>query len=339
MRIVIVGGGIAGLACARLHRAAGQDPLVLERMPEGHYQPRPFLLGFQGFPALEEIGVLQRVRAAGWDVAPGPDGAPVAIAVDVGRILAALGEGVPVAHGQRVVELRRADGRIAGVVAEDRGGRRPVPADLVVACDGAASPVRVMAGLRAERVPLAEATLTFMSPVVIDRSFHMTYLSDGGQMGLLGWPEGSAGWRTIDPISRERALAPGVAAFRRAFARLMPEAKAALAGVVSIDQIHYAEPAVLSCPRWWTPGVALVGDSAHFFGPETGVGAGLGLGDAHALATAVARHPDDPDEACRRYEEWRLPAVRPYEAADPARGRLRPRDVERPPEERWPPDA
>jgi 2-polyprenyl-6-methoxyphenol hydroxylase-like FAD-dependent oxidoreductase len=30
--------------------------------------------------------------------------------------------------------------------------------------------------------------------------------------------------------------------------------------------------------------VVLIGDAAHFFGPETGVGAGLGLGDAHALA-------------------------------------------------------
>ena len=71
MRTVIVGGGMVGLTLARLLRAAGEDPVVLERMPAGGYQRRPFLLGFQGFPTLEELGLLERVRAEGWDIAPG----------------------------------------------------------------------------------------------------------------------------------------------------------------------------------------------------------------------------------------------------------------------------
>ena len=188
-----------------------------------------------------------------------------------------------------------------------------------------------MAGLEAEVSSLADATLTFMSPTVIDRSFSMRYLSDGGQMGLLGWPQGSAGWRTIDRVGREAALAPGVAAFRRCFARLMPEAAPALEGVTSLDQLLYQEPAVLRAARWWTPGVVLIGDSAHFFGPETGVGAALGLGDAHALATAIDRHRDDPDAACAAYETWRAPVIRPYEAADPAAGRMAVSNIGSPP--------
>ena len=73
---------------------------------------------------------------------------------------------------------------------------------------GVRSPVRAMAGLEAEVSSLADATLTFMSPRVIDRSFSMRYLSDGGQMGLLGWPEGSAGWRTIARASATRCCCP-----------------------------------------------------------------------------------------------------------------------------------
>jgi len=165
-----------------------------------------------------------------------------------------------------------------------------------------------------------------MSPCVIDRSFSMRYLSDGGQMGLLGWPQGSAGWRTIDRVGREAALAPGVEAFRASFA-----------GVTSIDQMLYQEPAVLRAATWWTPGVVLIGDAAHFFGPETGVGAALGLGDAQALSIAIARNPDDPDAACAAYEAWRAPVIRPYEAADPAAGRMALPNAERPAEERWPP--
>jgi 2-polyprenyl-6-methoxyphenol hydroxylase-like FAD-dependent oxidoreductase len=338
MRTVIAGGGMVGLTLARLLRARGEDPVVLERMPAGSYQRRPFLLGFQGFPTLEELGLLARVRSEGRDIAPGPDGRPVAVCIEVGKLLAALGEGVPVVHERSVTALARDDeGRVTGVVAEGPDGPEEIGADLVVACDGVRSPVRAMAGLEAEVQALADATLTWMSPVVIERSFGMRYLSDGGQMGLMGWPEGSAGWRTIDRVGREAAMAPGVERFRASFAALMPEAAEALEGVTSTDQLLYQEPAVLRAARWWAPGVVLIGDAAHFFGPETGVGAGLGLGDAHALAQAIAGNGDDPDAACELYETWRAPVIRPYEAADPAAGRMSVPNVDRPPEERWPP--
>jgi 2-polyprenyl-6-methoxyphenol hydroxylase-like FAD-dependent oxidoreductase len=334
---VIAGGGMVGLTLARLLRARGHEPVVLEPRPPGGYVRRPFLLGFQAFPTLGDLGLLERVRAAGWDIAPGADGVPVAICLEVGGLLAMLAEGVPVRHGLRVTALERDGDRVVGVRAEGPGGAESIPAGLVVACDGMGSPVRALAGLEAEVSALADATLTFMSPTVIDRSFGMRYLSDGGQMGLMGWPEGSAGWRTIDRVGREAALAPGVEAFRASFARLMPEAALALEGVTSVDQLLYQEPAVLRADRWWTPGVVLIGDSAHFFGPETGVGAALGIGDAAALAQAIATHPGDPDAACATYEAWRAPVIRPYEAADPAAGRMAVPNVERPPEERWPP--
>ena len=89
MRTVIAGGGMVGLTLARLLRARGEDPVVLERMPAGSYQRRPFLLGFQGFPTLEELGLLARVRSEGRDIAPGPDGRPVAVCIEVGKLLAA----------------------------------------------------------------------------------------------------------------------------------------------------------------------------------------------------------------------------------------------------------
>ncbi len=337
MRTVIVGGGMVGLALARHLRARGHEPVVLERAAAGAHQARPFMLGFQGFPALEDLGLLEHVRGAGWDIAPGADGTPVAICVQVGHLLDALAEGVPVRHAESVTGLAREGDRVVGVEVESPSGATTIAADLVVACDGVGSRVRAMAGLEAEVSPLVDATLTFMSPAVIDRSFSMRYLSDGGQMGLLGWPEGSAGWRTIDRLGREAALAPGIEAFRDSFAGLMPEAAGALAGVTSTDQLLYQEPAVLRAASWWRPGVLLIGDAAHFFGPETGIGAALGLGDAHALALAIARSPDDPDVACATYEAWRAPVIRPYEAADPAAGRMAQPNADRPARERWPP--
>jgi 2-polyprenyl-6-methoxyphenol hydroxylase-like FAD-dependent oxidoreductase len=338
MRVVIVGGGVVGLLLGRLLRDRGFEPVVLERNPPDSHMPRGFMLGFQGFPALEDVGLYEEVRGAGWDIAPREDGTPVAICVDFKKFVGFLGDGVPVAHGESVVELIEDGDRIVGAVTEGPGGRAEVPADLVVACDGAGSPTREMAGLPVKVTELSGGAFGFLSPTIIDRSFAMKYLSDGNIIGLLGWPDGSAGWWTVDKLDPEEALAPGLDAFKNSFRTLLPEATEALDGVTSLDQVRYTHPRVISAERWWRPGAVILGDAAHFFGPETGVSAGLGLGDAHALAEAIKQNPDDPDAACASYQMWREPVVRPYEANDPGlQGTADVENEDRPEAERWPP--
>ena len=335
IRTVIVGGGMVGLTLARLLRARGHDPVVLERAPAGVYGARGFMLGYQGFDAFQELDVLERLSAAGRDVGVGPNGVPIGIAVDYGIVMATLAEDVPVAHGETVVELLREGERVVGVVTEGPGGRARVEADLVVACDGRLSAVRDMAGIEAEVSPLNDAYLTFLSPVAPEQLFGFRYMSDGGMITMLGWPQGSTGSRRVDRVGEESAKAPPLDLFLRSFVELLPEAREIVVGITSWDQVRYVEPRLLRCPRWWVPGVIAIGDSAHTFGPDTGVGAGIGLQDAHALAEAIARSPD-ADTACESYVTWRDPAVRPYEAMDPAWGRMGeiPRAVGA---EAWPP--
>lgn len=337
MRIVIVGGGMVGMTLAHLLRLRGVEPVVIERMPAGHYIPRGYMLGFQGYEPLEEVGVYDEVRKAGRPIAPRPDQPPVAVAVRFGALIEALQRDLPIVNEHTVVELLRDGERVVGVVAEGPEGRTTFECDLVVACDGMRSPVREMAGLEAVFDALPEGELSFMSPSVADTSFAMAYMSDGGHIGMLSWNEGSAGWRSVERVGAEAALAPGLDAIKEMWARLLPAAASAVEGLTSLDQVRYSEPMLLACPRWWVPGVVIIGDAAHFFGPETGVSSGIGLGDAHALAQAVVQNPDSPDDACRSYETWRAPAVRPYEANDPGRQRMlvagttRARD-----DERWP---
>ena len=154
MRIAIAGGGMVGLMLARLLRLRGFEPMVFERMQEGAYIPRGYMLGYQGFPPFEELGVLHQIRESGWDIAPREDGSTVAIAVNVGTVLHLLARDLPVEYEHVVVDLVR-DGadRVVGVVVEGPEGRREVAADLVVACDGINSPVREMAGLEAKFDP------------------------------------------------------------------------------------------------------------------------------------------------------------------------------------------
>ena len=213
MRVVIVGGGMVGMTLSRLLRLRGAEPVVLERMPAGHYMPRGYMLGFQGYEPLEEVGVYDEVREAGRPIAPRPDQPPVAVAVRFGALIEALQRDLPIVNEHTVVELvKDGDDRVVGVVAEGPDGRTTIECDLVVACDGMRSPTREMAGLEANFDALPEAELGFMSPSLAETSFAMAYMSDGGHIGVLSWHEGSAGWRSDRP--RWAARPPSLPASR-----------------------------------------------------------------------------------------------------------------------------
>jgi|688.fasta_scaffold313045_2 2-polyprenyl-6-methoxyphenol hydroxylase-like FAD-dependent oxidoreductase len=338
MRIVVAGGGLVGLTLTRLLAARGLDAVAIERMQPGQYVRRGFMLGHHGFDALDQLGLLADVRARGRAIGLQPDGREAAIAVEVGDLLGALADGADVRYGHSVTGLLREGDRVRGVQVEGPDGPGEITADLVVACDGLMSRVRQMAGIRADFAPLAEGKIEWMSPVPCEQSFAMAYLSNGAHIGMLSWPEGSFGWRTMDRPGRDAALAPDLEDFIQAWERLLPESAAGVRALTSVDELLYTEPALLSCPTWWVPGVVVVGDAAHFFGPETGASAGVGLADALALAEAVRANPQDVDAACATYEQWRGPAIRPVEAMDPSRGRLEGALIAEPaPGERWPP--
>ncbi len=290
---------------------------------------------------MQDLGLLDELQARGRAIGTQPDGTPAAVAVAVGWLLHQLAAGAPARYGVTVTELVHDEaGRVTGVRVDGERGAEVVEADLVVACDGRNSRVRQMAGLVADIETTAEGKIEWMSDVPSPVSFAMAYMSNGGHIGLLSWPEGSFGWRTTDPVGKDAALTPGRDALIASWERLLPEAADAVRGVRSMDEVFYDQPQLLRCPRWWTPGVVLIGDSAHFFGPETGASAGVGMADAHALTQAIVAHANDPDAACATYEAWRAPAVRPLEAMDPARSRCDPTTIApAAPHERWPPPA
>ena len=118
---------------------------------------------------------MEEVRARGRDIAPRPDGTPVAIAVARQALLEAISRGVSVDHEQEVVALLRDGGRVVGVRVRGPEGEREIASDLVVGADGTHSPVRTMAGIAAEVRPSPGAALSFRSPVLIEDAFRMAY--------------------------------------------------------------------------------------------------------------------------------------------------------------------
>ncbi len=144
------------------------------------------------------------------------------------------------------------------------------------------------------------------------------------------------GWQIPRPEGGEaEAMAPGFEAYRSAYATMLPASAEPLA---AIDESawFYREGWGVNCETWWKPGVALIGEALHAMNPEAGIGAGLGMGDAQALAAGVGAHTDDPDAACAEWERWRRPALAPYLAMGSQAVRVV-RGGEPRPEERWPP--
>jgi 2-polyprenyl-6-methoxyphenol hydroxylase-like FAD-dependent oxidoreductase len=342
MRIVVVGGGLVGPALARALAGRGVPALaVLERAPAGVRRADPMWLPFQAYDVMADVGVMDLVRREGVPIVPMADGTPTGYGIFRRVLMEALQEGVPMLHEHALEALvTDAVGRVTGLRAAGPDGPVEWETDLVVGCDGAFSSVRAMAGIPGEVGFADDGWIGFVGAPDPDRDFAMRYLSDGRQIGFYAVPGGSMVFWQIERIGRERALAPGVEAVAERVGLLLPEARTALTGLRTADQLVYWEsPEVTGCDPWWVPGAVVIGDAAHALTAETGVGAGLGLGDALALAEAVRRHPGDPDAACRAYEAWRRPAVAPYQALRVAGLRTVPADApsEPPAEERWPP--
>jgi 2-polyprenyl-6-methoxyphenol hydroxylase-like FAD-dependent oxidoreductase len=337
MRVVIVGGGMAGLVLARGLAHRGVHPTVVERMPPDVVVEGPIMLPFQAYDPLEEIGLLEGIRAAGRDVPPVRNGQPVAIGVARQLVLERLREGLEILWAQEVVDLLRDGERVAGVRVRGAGGEREIATDVVVGADGTHSRVRELAGIEAALSLSDTAFVSFRSPVRSEEAFLITFTSDGRQLTVLDWPGGSAGgWQIARPEGgAEAALAPGVEAFKAAFLRLLPGAAAAIAPVTKLS---YREVTEVRCETWWRPGVTLIGEALHAMNPEAGIGSGLGMGDAQALAIAIGQNRDDPDRALAEYERWRRPAVAPYLAIG-SQGVRVVRGGELRDEERWPPPA
>ncbi len=337
MRVIIVGGGLAGLVLAGGLRRRGIAPVVIERSPAGTVTPGPIMLPFQAYEPLSDIGLMDDVRREGRPVPPIQGDDPVAYGIAREFLLERLRRDVDIRFGSTVTGLLKDGDRVTGVRVEHDGTMEEIAADLVVGADGTGSPVRTMAGFPAEVYQFDTGALSWRSDVVADEAFAIHFLPDGRQATMLSWPGGTAGsWQIPHPAGgAEEALAPGFEAYRRSFAAMVPAAAAALEAA-SPDSWFYRSGQGVRCDTWWLPGVALIGEALHAFNPEAGIGSGLGMGDAQALAIAVANNPDDADAACREWEYWRRPALAPYLAIGSQAVRVV-RGGDPRPEEVWPP--
>ena len=227
-------------------------------------------------------------------------------------------------------------GTAEAVVTLDDGSS--LAARLVVAADGANSPLRGMLGIPVNREQYHQASLVaLVRTTQPHRNTARQRFLPGGPLAFLPLSDGWCAivW-TLPETDIERVLALPSEAFHAELAaafehRLGDISESGARAVWPLQRQHAA--------RYIVERAALIGDAAHVIHPLAGQGVNLGLLDAAALAevvVAACRAGRDPGSlrTLRRYERWRrgdnllmMAAMdginQLFSNASPALGRLR----------------
>jgi 2-polyprenyl-6-methoxyphenol hydroxylase-like FAD-dependent oxidoreductase len=191
--------------------------------------------------------------------------------------------------GARVEALLEEDGRVCGVRYRDANGWHELRAQLTVAADGRYSKVRQLAGMEPEATAQPIDCLWFRLPHLPSdaRDAGGIYAGKGQTMVLL---DRGAEWQVSSwfPKGTYQCLrSEGLEALRQSIAALVPW----LADRTGTLQ-DWKQTAVLAVessrlPRWYKPGLLLIGDAAHVMSPVGGVGINLAIQDAVATSNIV----------------------------------------------------
>ncbi|AHY47646.1 2-polyprenyl-6-methoxyphenol hydroxylase and related FAD-dependent oxidoreductase [Rubrobacter radiotolerans] len=189
----------------------------------------------------------------------------------------------------RVRELVEAEGVVGGVRYEGRDGRlHEVRSELVIGADGRGSRVRRLAGLTAKKTSPPMDVLWFRLPRKREDPEGAVGRFGRGRIAILldrldWWQCGYVIPKGTYPELRRA----GVEKLRRDFAGLVPEFADRVEHLKDLRQASLLSVESSLCPRWYRPGLVLIGDAAHVMSPVGGVGINYALQDAVAAANIL----------------------------------------------------
>ncbi len=325
-KVVIVGGGVAGLTLASLLGKCGHadalDITLVDAAPRPDFSAddpvalRVSAIASGSADILRSVGAWSQVAAARlspyesmrvWDEGDSPDSGS-ALRFDAAEFavpqLGFIVENVLLQYALLEV-LDQSD-----VELQFDCTIESLPdADLVVGADGARSLVRELAGISTRRRPYEQtAFVTHLTPAIGHSNTAWQRFLRDGPLGMLPLADGriSVVWSTTD----ERAQA-ALAAADSEVGRMLTEASDFVLGELVVAGPKGAFPLCAQhADEYVRPGVALIGDAAHAIHPLAGQGANLGLQDAVELSRIVDQaigrglHPGDKP-VLRRYERAR----------------------------------
>ncbi|MEZ5500347.1 MAG: FAD-dependent monooxygenase [Steroidobacteraceae bacterium] len=338
--IIVVGAGVAGLACAALLRRnpdlQGLRVLLVDRNAPPRFDPtaplrsRVLAVSRAGERLLQHVGgaplsehpragIYERMHVWHHSVAPTDaraldfDAAEIA-EPNLGMIVEndllqqlfherALALGI----ATRFCEITGLDFAADSVVLTTSDG--PLRGGLVIAADGARSRLRTLAGLGGKQGSFGQLALVgnFRTERSHQRTAWQRFLGDG-TLALLPLADGCSSivWATA-AANAERLLALAPDALENELTLASAQVLGQLQAVTEVQAVPLGYHAA---DRYVLPRFALIGDAAHVVHPLAGQGANLGLLDAAALVQCLGeQHRRGEDcgalAGLRNYERWR----------------------------------
>jgi putative polyketide hydroxylase len=314
--VLVVGGGLVGLAAAALLARQGARVLLAERHPGTSRHPKARLVNQRSMEIYRALGVEDRVRAVGepnggfavadtlagehttWIAPPAEDEAAdvspcPAWSCDQQRLEPILRDraaelGVDLCFGVEVTGLEQDDDGVRAVLV-DGAGSRGVRARYAVAADGARSAVRatLRIGWSGQPVPGTAVSALFradLGPALRGRRADAllaraagAFLFARGNAGDRTWQLGTHLRPDWDPADLHGPLREVIRA-ATGLAELDPV----------IEDVRLWETGAFVADRFRAGRVFLAGDAAHVMPPYGGFGGNTGVQDAHALAWRLA---------------------------------------------------
>jgi 2-polyprenyl-6-methoxyphenol hydroxylase-like FAD-dependent oxidoreductase len=195
--------------------------------------------------------------------------------------------------GANVEHLIEEDGQVRGVRYQAHDGMHEVRAQLVVGADGRFSRVRHLTGFEPIKTSAPMDILWFRLPHIPGD------LPEGEGRVLGGFGAGRMlavfdrfdYWQVgyVFPKGRYQNLrAAGLDALRESIVEVEPAFAEHVKTLTDWHQFSLLSVESSRCPRWFKPGLLLIGDAAHVMSPVGGVGINYAVQDAVVAANILA---------------------------------------------------